>query len=268
MKHPSSFILRKRGVLSGLAERFVYCSCKLIRAGCGLHAAPDPADTLRDFLGLHAFAELADSLEVAIAAAIELEAVYPPVIIDIEPDRPGAGSMRSILDCFHLTLLRCKIQEDPEEGNMRLRRFEAEDMAEVHHLFHASVHELAGQFYTPQQLAAWAPDDADPAEWGERFLDQYSAVAEEDGRILGFGSIDAPSGYVDMLYVLPSAAGHGVGKTLLRALEAESEAQRRYSFVSFAAEGFFRHMGYAPLRLNTAERRGIVLENLLMERFR
>ena len=151
---------------------------------------------------------------------------------------------------------------------MRVRRFGADDMDEVYRLFHASVHELARPFYTPEQLAAWAPDDTDPAEWGERFLDQYSAVAEEGGRLLGFGSIDAPSGYVDMLYVFPAAAGHGVGKTLLRALEAESEAQRLYSFVSFAAEGFFRHMGYVPLRLNTAERRGIVLENILMERFR
>lgn len=46
-------------------------------------------------------------------------------------------------------------------------------------------------------------------------------VAEEAGRILGFGSVEFDDGSVFALFVHPDAEGRGVGGALLRVMEAE-----------------------------------------------
>ncbi len=149
---------------------------------------------------------------------------------------------------------------------MRIRRYSSADAASVASLFRESVWQLCRDSYTPLQLSAWAPDDIDPEVWAERFSDQYSIVAEEGEKLIGFASADLREGYVDMLYVSPSAAGHGVGKQLLLALEAMMETENVSVHASDTAKGFFLHMGYRAVRENTVARRGIELRNWLMEK--
>ena len=148
---------------------------------------------------------------------------------------------------------------------MRLRRLESSDSDSIAALFYESVHGLCMGEYTPAELSAWATDDVDPEAWAERFMDQYSLVAVDGGAVVGFGSADVPACCIDMLYVSPSAAGHGVGKLLLSALESRL-CGTAHVYASDTAKGFFLHMGYRVVSDNTVIRHGIALHNQLMEK--
>lgn len=149
---------------------------------------------------------------------------------------------------------------------MRIRRYSVSDASAVHALFLDSVWHLCNSDYSLPELAAWAPRDMDAAVWAERFADQYSIVAE-DGMygMIGFGSADIMKGYVDMLYVASSAAGHGVGKTLLKALEARMEPPFTVH-ASATAMPFFASQGYSVVRANTVVRSGVGIRNFLMRK--
>ncbi|MCX4772591.1 GNAT family N-acetyltransferase [Streptomyces sp. NBC_01260] len=75
-----------------------------------------------------------------------------------------------------------------------------------------------------------------------------TAVAEEDGRVLGFTTLEGapPAGVLGMMFAEPDALGRGVGRLLFGHVVAEA---RRLGFARFTidadpnAEGFYRAMG-------------------------
>ncbi|WLQ43094.1 GNAT family N-acetyltransferase [Streptomyces laculatispora] len=75
-----------------------------------------------------------------------------------------------------------------------------------------------------------------------------TAVAEEDGRVLGFTTLEGapPVGVLGMMFAEPDAVGSGVGRLLFGHVVAEA---RRLGFARFTidadpnAEGFYRAMG-------------------------
>ena len=149
---------------------------------------------------------------------------------------------------------------------MRIRRYGLSDAAEVAELFRKTVWEVCASDYTFQELSAWAPDDIDPEIWAERFSDQYSIVAvADDGSLCGFASASTPDRYVDMLYVRAGDVGHGVGKLLLKALEAEMKGVISV-YASDTARSFFHHMGYEVIRENFVVRNGVRIRNWYMEK--
>ncbi|MFG2597189.1 GNAT family N-acetyltransferase [Streptomyces sp. NPDC048462] len=84
-----------------------------------------------------------------------------------------------------------------------------------------------------------APDDIGP---------RRTEVAEEDGRILGFTTLEGapPAGVLGMMFAEPDAVGRGVGRLLFGHVVAEA---RRLGFARFTidadpnAEPFYRAMG-------------------------
>ena len=146
---------------------------------------------------------------------------------------------------------------------MRIRRFSPSDAAAVTDLFYRSVHELCAGEYTPVQLDAWAPAAIDPVSWTERLLDTYTLVAEDEGKIIGFGNLDGH--YVDRLFVSPQFAGTGVGKTILLALESKTQDYATV-YASDTAKRFFERQGYRTIRENTVVRFSVSLRNWYMRK--
>lgn len=73
----------------------------------------------------------------------------------------------------------------------------------------------------------------------------HTLVYESDGRILGLGGLDL--GEIKRFYVLPSAQGHGVGRAVMDALEAEARAEGATEVraaASPSAVPFYARMGY------------------------
>lgn len=102
---------------------------------------------------------------------------------------------------------------------MRIRDHQASDLGPLLALFTASVHGLGRGHYDRAQLAAWAPPTPDPASWAARLARVQTLVAEVDGELAGFVSWQT-DGHIDLLFVAPSHARHGVATRLY--LEAEA----------------------------------------------
>jgi GNAT superfamily N-acetyltransferase len=110
-----------------------------------------------------------------------------------------------------------------------------------------SIQGLGKQHYSIDQLAGWM---------GERTADHYEAmiekgktfIAEENGKIQGF--VDADPGEVTRLFLLPEAAGLGLGARLLKlgvgaALKDHSGPVRVESTLN--AQGFYERHGFKSI---------------------
>ena len=54
---------------------------------------------------------------------------------------------------------------------IRLRRYRPEDCPLLGQLFYDTVHTVNAVDYTPEQLAAWAPELPDMEQWNRSFLE-------------------------------------------------------------------------------------------------
>ena len=148
---------------------------------------------------------------------------------------------------------------------IRLRRYRTEDCPLLGHLFYDTVHTVNAVDYTPEQLAAWAPELPDMEQWNRSFLEHTTFVAETEGVIAGFGDIDG-TGYLDRLYVHRDYQKKGIGRALCDALERSAgEAERIVTHASLTAKPFFLRRGYLVKKEQQVEKNGILLTNFVME---
>lgn len=111
-----------------------------------------------------------------------------------------------------------------------------------------------------------------PEQFGAELNRYYTVVYESKGRLLGVGSLDGHE--IKRVYVRPGTQGQGVGRALLRALEAEG--QRRGSVelqldASPSAVRFYQQLGYVAgepgrFRRGEAEFRYVRMRKTLMPR--
>ena len=148
---------------------------------------------------------------------------------------------------------------------MLLRPYTPADLEELLTLFYETVHTVNARDYTPPQLDAWAPREVDRARWDSTLQAHTSLVAVEAGQIIGFGDIDT-TGYLDRLYVHKDYQGQGVATALCDALEASCPAEHFTTHASLTARPFFEGRGYRVLRRQTVVRRGVSLDNYVMEK--
>lgn len=149
---------------------------------------------------------------------------------------------------------------------MTIREYRSSDLREIVELFYDTVHTVNARDYTPQQLNAWADGRVDLAIWGRSLFEHIALVAEEDGRIVGFGDID-PSGYLDRLYVHKDYQRRGVATALCDALEGSVNAERIVTHASITAKPFFEERGYEVAWEQQELRHGTALTNYRMEKW-
>ncbi|MGZ2499252.1 putative acetyltransferase [Ralstonia sp. 151470066-2] len=151
---------------------------------------------------------------------------------------------------------------------MLIRPFRLGDEPALHAVFHSAVHEIAAGRYSPEQLEAWAPTHYDAGQWAERIRRIQPFVAEIDGQPVGYADLQA-NGYIDHFFVAAAHARQGVGQSLMNhilKLAAQRRMTRVQAHVSLSAEPFFARNGFAVVARQTVTRRGVLLDNALMER--
>lgn len=151
---------------------------------------------------------------------------------------------------------------------LRIRRYSHADSGPTLDLFLRAIRTTAAADYSPEQVAAWAPDDIDQAAWAARRGARNTVVAELDGRVVGFTDVDE-TGYLDMMYVDPAAGRGGVGSALLawaveEATSAGAGALRTHA--SITARPFFETHGFRVDEVRLPVRNGVVFENYAMSR--
>ena len=149
---------------------------------------------------------------------------------------------------------------------MKIRPYRPADRAVLLDLFYHTVHTVCARDYTPAQLDAWAPKQADKTAWDAKFRTGTTLVAEDDGKVLlGFGSI-GEDGFLDLLYVHKDHQGRGVGSILCDFLEGLYPIESVTVHASKTAKPFFEARGYRVTQPQTVERRGQRLTNYVMEK--
>ena len=148
---------------------------------------------------------------------------------------------------------------------MQIRAYRPEDCTELAELFYHTVHTANAKDYTAQELEAWACGTVDLEAWNSSFLAHTTLVAEADGRLVGFGDMDA-SGYLDRLYIHADYQGQGIATAICDRLESAVTAERFCTQASVTARPVFEKRGYRVRRSQHVERRGVLLKNYLMEK--
>ncbi len=152
---------------------------------------------------------------------------------------------------------------------MKIRRIRPGDGKRLAELLYSSVHRLCAEAYTPEELEAWAPENMDPRKLSRSLLMNAAWVMEDMGRPVGFICIER-DGYINRLFTHPDNVCSGVATALLNtALDWAKKRGLKRIFLSSSrvGYGFYLKNGFHVCGVERVERRGVVFENKVMERF-
>jgi putative acetyltransferase len=149
---------------------------------------------------------------------------------------------------------------------MIIRNFKEGEENALHEVFLSSVHQLANQHYSSEQLNAWAPAQYDQTEWFKHICTLQPFVAEINGQIAGYADLQS-SGYIDHFFVAASYANRGVGSALMAHIHSvaeQSKTAQLFSHVSLTAESFFLKHGFIAEANNSVVVNNVAMSNVRM----
>jgi len=115
------------------------------------------------------------------------------------------------------------------------------------------VREGTAAHYTQAERAAWAPSPEPDLTRPDKLLTQWCHVAQDDGQITGFFSMDH-TGYLDMAFVIPEVMGNGTAAALYDTVMARARAEGLTHFTVRAAvqsHRFLARRGWVLDRMTT-----------------
>jgi putative acetyltransferase len=130
-----------------------------------------------------------------------------------------------------------------------LRPYRQDDAPALLALYRDTIRRVNSRDYSPVQIAAWASDDIDLADWDGRFAGRFVQVAEEAGRPVGFAELEA-DGHIGRVYVSADHQRRGIGGKLIAAVTAEARRvalARLHTEASITARPFFEAQGFTVL---------------------
>jgi putative acetyltransferase len=149
---------------------------------------------------------------------------------------------------------------------MEIRNYRESDAEEKHKLHVKVIEEVAAEDYAEDQIDAWTtfdPDNANDEEDTERW------VAEEDGKIVGFGDYVPEEADITGIYIHPDYLRQGIASKLLAKIEEDARERsiEKLSLIStVSAKEFYEEHGYRILRELMYETSGEQLEAFRMEK--
>lgn len=145
--------------------------------------------------------------------------------------------------------------------DIKIREYKDRDFPAVSKLFYDTVHFVNIRDYTAEQCDAWTDKSKNLITHKDALLAQKTLLAEIDGEIAGFGSIDG-TGYLDMLYIDKDFGRRGVATALCEELEKGFDVVTAH--VSITAKEFFQKRGYFVRNSQYVEINGLTLKNYVM----
>jgi putative acetyltransferase len=106
---------------------------------------------------------------------------------------------------------------------LTIRRARQEDREAIWRVHGSAIRGTCAGHYPPEVIEIWA-GRLRPEKYAEA-IDRYDFfVAEEGGRVVGFGELGREAAAIQGLYVSPDVKGRGVGWRLLCTLEERARA--------------------------------------------
>ena len=149
-----------------------------------------------------------------------------------------------------------------------IRDYRPADAASLTDLFYDTVHALADDLYTRDQILAWAPLPRDYAGWRTRLDRLCPFVAELAGTAVGFMSLEA-DGHIDLAFTHRDRQGSGIGGALYAHLESAArdlKIETLHVEASQHAKPFFLARQFSVVRRNEIHKNGQVLINWTMKK--
>ncbi|MGN1060109.1 MAG: GNAT family N-acetyltransferase [Candidatus Coproplasma sp.] len=144
---------------------------------------------------------------------------------------------------------------------MTIRQYKSEDFDFVSQLFYTTVNCVNSKDYSAVQLNAWIKSSNCLRTRQNDLLKQRTLIAEINGVIVGFGSID-DSGYLDLLFTHKDYQNQGIATALCNELEKDRAEIKTCS--SITAKPFFVNRSYIVIKEQEVERFGVKLKNFEM----
>ncbi len=129
-----------------------------------------------------------------------------------------------------------------------IRRAKEIDCKAILRVHVRAIREIAKSHYTLEEVEAWARPRK-PEHYTESVRDKEFYVAEENGVVIGFGTLNQVQGEIEAVYVSPEVARRGVGKTILQKLEERAQDLNIKLLkldASLNAVPFYKSEGYKP----------------------
>lgn len=127
-----------------------------------------------------------------------------------------------------------------------VRKARVEDSEEIWRIHMRAIREIANSHYTPAEIEAWAsPRKAE--HYVESIRNKEFYVADEDGAVIGFGTLNDKQNEIEAVYVSPAVVRRGVGLAILRRLEERARDLGIKSLkmdASLNAVPFYKSAGY------------------------
>ena len=152
---------------------------------------------------------------------------------------------------------------------MQIRQATQQDASEIMKLFYETIHTINIRDYSQEQVNAWAPDTMTVDRWVKRQDTKQTFVADHNGQIVGFAEFE-PDGHIDFFFTHKDFQGQRVGTQLLDTIVTQAiqlQLSRLFVEVSITARPFFEHRGFAIVKPQEVECRGVNLLNFVMERY-
>lgn len=147
---------------------------------------------------------------------------------------------------------------------MNLRPLKQEDLPQILHLFHDTIHTICTPDCTKEQLEAWSDINTD--RFTKKLLDTYTIVMHDNETIIGFGNIDT-DGCLDCLYVHKDFQKQGVASKICDILE-DTVKHEIITHASITALSFFLNRGYTIVQPQIVIRHDIKLKNYILKKKR
>ena len=149
-----------------------------------------------------------------------------------------------------------------------IRDYRPADATALTDLFYDTVHALADDRYTRDQILAWAPLPRDYAGWRARLDRLRPFVAELAGTAVGFMSLEA-DGHIDLAFTRRDRQGSGIGRALYAHLERAArnlKIETLHVEASHHAKPFFLARQFTVVRRNEIHKNGQTLINWKMKK--
>lgn len=150
-----------------------------------------------------------------------------------------------------------------------IRSYNETDAPFLAAIYFNTIHKINAKDYSPEQLNAWAPSDSLETEgWMRKWKKIPPIVALIDNKIVGFAELE-DNGHIDCFYCHHEHQGCGVGSALIKEIEhraKKNKINKIFAEVSITAKPFFETKGFAVIKKQSVNIRGMTLTNFVMEK--
>ncbi|HEQ1858601.1 TPA: GNAT family N-acetyltransferase [Providencia alcalifaciens] len=149
---------------------------------------------------------------------------------------------------------------------IKIKPYQPQNAEKLHEIFYTSVHRIAAEYYTEEQLEAWAPNSYEREQWQNKMDALKPFIAYIDEEIVGYADLQ-DNGYIDHFFVTKPRCG--IGSALMNKILEVANIKginKLWSHVSLSAEEFFKSHQFEIVERREVFVKGVVLHNAMMVR--